>query len=138
MVSIISRWLQKRMPSYGEVESKLTKEQIEDNKDIISTFKFNVFSFVVLCLQLYAVIYMDFLGKVLIFPTILVLMINGITILFSIVLSKRFAILKYKINMSMVAISAMVFELNAFCILIYFENSILIKMIMVVVIIVSV
>lgn len=105
MVSIISKWLQKRIPSYEKIESNLTKEQVENNKDIINSLKINIFLFISLLILTYIVFKLKIFNRHILFILILSIFINACSIISSILIARCFYILRYKLYMFMVGIS---------------------------------
>lgn len=103
MVSIISRWLQKRMPSFEKIESKLTKEEVENNKDITNNLKLNIFWFFAMAVTFVACQHEKF--YLLSYPALLNFVMSAISIYFSLYLSRQFVILKYKIYMFMLGLT---------------------------------
>lgn len=103
MVSIISKWLQKRMPSFETIESNLTKKQVEDNKNITNSLKLNMLWFTALLLA--CIFFYYWKTYTLSFPMFIAVIITFFSILVSNILSINYKILKYKIDMFMLYFS---------------------------------
>lgn len=91
------------MPSFEAIESKLTKEDVENNKDITNNLKLNIFYFFMMLVIFVVCQHEKFYS--LSYPALLNSIVSAISICFALYLSRQFAILKYKIYMFMVGLS---------------------------------
>ena len=130
------------MPSFEEIESKLTEEEVENNKDITFSLKINLCLFLLGLIVLYVGSHFVPLNKVTLCLAMIATFVDSITIILSIIFSVLFKKNKYKIHMLMINISIIFtyiyifsiifFEINGFflrIILIIFSVSIYIKII---------
>lgn len=96
MVSIISEWLQKRMPSYSVIEEKLTKEQVENNKDITKNLQVNLVGLSLYLIILYVMIKFmnDIFNGWIIYLLEISLIINIISVILAVILPNFFCYFK--------------------------------------------
>lgn len=139
MVSEISEWLQKKMPSYGTIESKITEKQLEDDKNTKPTLNLNIFLFVFLLLAIYVdTNFTHIFNNVMIAMLMVVAGISAISIICSIIFARQFNILKYKIYMFMVGIAIMPTYLFIFAVLILEEENVVVKLALIIILFISI
>lgn len=82
------------MPSYEKIESKLTKKEVENNKDITNSLLLEI-------VLLGVLLFIDFMfGRdkvyIIFYPTLISLIISVISLVLSIIISTKYTILRYK------------------------------------------
>lgn len=131
MVSIISRLLQKKMPSYGEIKSKVTKEQIEDNESIANSIKLHIFWLI--CITACYMFFNHEKIYVISYPALLAMIMAMIFTVISIIMAFKFKILKFKFDIFMLLCSLSFGYLTVIGMALFMTNDLVLDIILIII-----